>query len=239
MVADGLSEGEEIATNGTFKIDAAAQLQGLPSMMNPEGGKTNTMPGMVMPGDDKTGASQDKGQMNLPDSNDKTKLDTSGTQPPGDSRKINVSMDFTMQLNKVYDKYIILKNAFVSGKEKDVKAAVNELHDVLAKVDMNLLSGKAMTQWMNLSAELNNEIKQIKASDKLDDQRKEFSLFNDSFYKVISTFGLMGKTVYYQFCPMMNDNKGAYWLSETKDIRNPYYGDAMLTCGETKETLKY
>jgi Cu(I)/Ag(I) efflux system membrane fusion protein len=52
-------------------------------------------------------------------------------------------------------------------------------------------------------------------------------------------FGLEGRTVYYQFCPMMNNNKGAYWLSETSDIRNPYYGDAMLTCGETKDTLKY
>ncbi len=35
VVAEGLEEGEEIAVNGVFKIDAAAQLQGLPSMMNP------------------------------------------------------------------------------------------------------------------------------------------------------------------------------------------------------------
>ena len=42
IVADGLGEGEEIASNGVFKIDAAAQLQGLPSMMNPDGGKTTT-----------------------------------------------------------------------------------------------------------------------------------------------------------------------------------------------------
>jgi Cu(I)/Ag(I) efflux system membrane fusion protein len=36
MVKEGLSEGEEIAVNGVFKIDAAAQLAGKPSMMNPE-----------------------------------------------------------------------------------------------------------------------------------------------------------------------------------------------------------
>ena len=65
VVADGLSEGEEIATNGTFKIDAAAQLQGLPSMMNPEGGKTNTMPGMIMPGDSKSGAAQSGEEMDM------------------------------------------------------------------------------------------------------------------------------------------------------------------------------
>ena len=42
VVVEGLEEGEEIAFNGVFKIDAAAQLIGLPSMMNPEGGKVST-----------------------------------------------------------------------------------------------------------------------------------------------------------------------------------------------------
>ncbi len=148
-------------------------------------------------------------------------------------------MDFTMQLNKVYDKYIILKNAFVRSDEKKVKAAAQDVNQALTKVDMNLLKGAAMGKWMELSDKINSEMKQIASSDVLEDQRKEFSVFNDEFYKVIETFGLMGKTVYYQFCPMMNDNKGAYWMSETSDIRNPYYGDEMLTCGETKDTLKF
>lgn len=42
IVKEGLSEGEEIAVNGVFKIDAAAQLEGKPSMMNPDGGKAST-----------------------------------------------------------------------------------------------------------------------------------------------------------------------------------------------------
>jgi Cu(I)/Ag(I) efflux system membrane fusion protein len=35
IVTDGLSEGEEIVTQGAFSVDAAAQLEGKPSMMNP------------------------------------------------------------------------------------------------------------------------------------------------------------------------------------------------------------
>jgi Cu(I)/Ag(I) efflux system membrane fusion protein len=30
---------------------------------------------------------------------------------------------------------------------------------------------------------------------------------------------------------------GAYWISDSKEIRNPYFGDAMLTCGEVKKEL--
>jgi len=54
VITDGLEEGEEIVTQGTFSIDAAAQLEGKASMMNPQGGKTSSMPGMDMPGDSKT-----------------------------------------------------------------------------------------------------------------------------------------------------------------------------------------
>ncbi len=54
IVADGLTEGEEIVTQGTFSVDAAAQLEGKPSMMNPSGGQVSSMPGMDMPGDKKS-----------------------------------------------------------------------------------------------------------------------------------------------------------------------------------------
>lgn len=42
LIKTGLEEGEEVAINGTFSIDAAAQLAGKPSMMNPSGGPSMT-----------------------------------------------------------------------------------------------------------------------------------------------------------------------------------------------------
>jgi len=196
VITDGLSEGEEIVTRGTFSVDAAAQLEGKSSMMNPGGGKTSSI-------------------------------------------KINVSMDFTMQLNTVFDKYIVLKNALVQSDPKQAKKAARDVQLNLANTDMNQLTGDARAQWTDLLRDLNDQINKIASSEVLEEQRKAFSAFNEIFYKAIKTFGLMDKTVYYQFCPMMNDGKGAYWLSDSIDIRNPYYGESMLTCGETKETLKF
>jgi len=51
---NGLNDGEEIVTEGAFSVDASAQLEGKPSMMNPQGGQTSLMPGMDMPGDIKS-----------------------------------------------------------------------------------------------------------------------------------------------------------------------------------------
>jgi Cu(I)/Ag(I) efflux system membrane fusion protein len=71
VIMNGLSEGEVIVTSGTFSVDAAAQLEGKPSMMNPHGGKTSSMPGMVMPGDSKPSNDTSMKGMNM--SGDSTK----------------------------------------------------------------------------------------------------------------------------------------------------------------------
>jgi membrane fusion protein, copper/silver efflux system len=65
VIINGLSEGEEIVTSGTFSVDAAAQLEGKPSMMNPRGGKTSAMQGMDMPGDTKPGTNTEIKEMKM------------------------------------------------------------------------------------------------------------------------------------------------------------------------------
>jgi Cu(I)/Ag(I) efflux system membrane fusion protein len=242
VIMSGLSEGEEVVTSGTFSIDAAAQLEGKPSMMNPHGGKTSSMPGMVMPGDTKPGNDTSMTGMDMPGDN-KTKSIVKYEQPEDNPsemlKKIDVSMDFTMQLNIVFDQYIVLKDAFVRSDVMKVKQAAQKVQQELANVDMKLLTGDAHVQWMDISGNIDKQIKLIVSSDKIEEQRIVFSGFSDKFYKAIKTFGLMGKTVYYQFCPMDFDKKGAYWLSESKTIRNPYFGDKMMDCGDNKETLNY
>ena len=83
------------------------------------------------------------------------------------------------------------------------------------------------------------EIEKISISNDIEKQRLSFSEFNDTFYESLKTFGLHHGTVYYQYCPMANGDKGAYWFSNIKEIENPYFGEMMLSCGETRETLKY
>jgi len=73
VIINGLSEGEEIVTSGTFSVDAAAQLEGKPSMMNPMGGKTSSMPGMVMPGDSKPGNDTSMTGMDMPGDSTRSK----------------------------------------------------------------------------------------------------------------------------------------------------------------------
>lgn len=222
IVVDGLSVGEEIVTNGTFSVDAAAQLAGKPSMMNPEGAKVSSgsMAGMDMSGDN----------------------NTMGTHESKDKKANEVPMKtdpkFKAQLTNVYVAYLKMKDAFEASDAHKVMSEANNVEAALNKVDMALLKGDAHIAWMEYLDPMKKSINSIGKSMDIEKQRSEFAKFTTSFYKSIKAYGLNNVTVYYQFCPMAFDNKGAYWLSETKEIRNPYFGSEMPGCGETKETIK-
>ena len=40
------------------------------------------------------------------------------------------------------------------------------------------------------------------------------------------------------YLKLANSNKGAYWLSKEEVVMNPYFGDAMLKCGEVKQVIE-
>jgi Cu(I)/Ag(I) efflux system membrane fusion protein len=76
VVTEGLKDGEEIVTEGAFSVDAAAQLEGKPSMMNQEGGKVSSMPGMDMPGDTKSEDSKSMAGMDIETNSGTAKMES-------------------------------------------------------------------------------------------------------------------------------------------------------------------
>ncbi|HBE41259.1 MAG TPA: efflux RND transporter periplasmic adaptor subunit [Bacteroidales bacterium] len=228
IVTDGLAEGEEIVTQGTFSVDAASQLEGKPSMMNPQGGdKVSSMPGMTMPDDSKSGENTDMSEIDMSENTSHT------------GQKTSVDMDFIMQLNNLLDQYLNLKNYLVQDNSKMAIQAAGNFQKALSGVDMKHLSGDNHLKWMDLSGGIAESLTSIINSDGLEQERKTFQSLSKDLYDAIKTFGVMNRTVYYQFCPMYDNNKGGYWLSETEEILNPYFGKEMLSCGEIRETLKY
>lgn len=73
----------------------------------------------------------------------------------------------------------------------------------------------------------------------IEGKRKSFQMISDSFYDLIRTVRYDQAVVYHQFCPMAFNDDGAYWLSQTRDIKNPYFGKKMLSCGEVKDSLNF
>lgn len=85
--------------------------------------------------------------------------------------------------------------------------------------------------------QLASQLKEIGSKSDLEGQREVFVSLSQNMIQIGQQIsGLDGK-LYVQHCPMANNDKGANWLSLEEEIRNPYYGDAMLTCGSVVGTI--
>jgi Protein of unknown function (DUF3347) len=108
----------------------------------------------------------------------------------------------------------------------------------LSKVDMANFSPEQHRVYMPLAEKIKSDAGIISKSKEIVKQRDHFDTLSDNVYKVVKAFNVNAEPAYQQFCPMARDGKGAYWISNEKGVKNPYYGKIMLTCGRVTETLE-
>ncbi|MBC7534220.1 MAG: DUF3347 domain-containing protein, partial [Ferruginibacter sp.] len=119
-----------------------------------------------------------------------------------------------------------LKDALVSSNAKAAAAAADEFINAVNAADKETVKEETRNALLK-DADL------IAKSKELNKQRETFSNLSNTIYALAKTMRLSADPVYQQYCPM----KKASWLSNSKAIKNPYYGSAMLTCGSVKETF--
>ncbi|WP_297336338.1 efflux RND transporter periplasmic adaptor subunit [Algoriphagus sp.] len=149
---------------------------------------------------------------------------------------MEVSEEFIKQITAVADAYFQVKNGLVKDNLDEVKKSLDSMEDRLAGVTMNLTTEEAHDRWMEILEGLKNAKNSMISSTEIKGARKHFSTLSFYILEMTETFGLNKEVVYKDYCPMAFGNEGAYWLSEQKDITNPYFGASMLTCGEIRET---
>jgi Cu(I)/Ag(I) efflux system membrane fusion protein len=206
VVESGLVEGEHVVTQGAFTIDAAAQLQGKVSMMNPAGGPMSS--------------GHDHGE----------------TAAAGTSAKVTSTAPsaFRREMHRLFKSYEKISEALIASDASAVPGPVAALRKQVAAVDAGELSGELRIHWAEVMTQLRARLDALQATRDLEKQRAAYALLGQTLQNALKDFGVEGEPVYLAFCPMAFDDKGAYWLTSSKQIRNPYFGDAMLKCGVIK-----
>ena len=141
------------------------------------------------------------------------------------------------QLKTVFDNYFKLKDALVSS---DGTLAATQSSSLLASINavqMDKLEMDVHLGWMKVLTQIKVDTQKIADTKDIKKQRDHFTTLSNNIYSLIKV-SKYDTNVYYQFCPMANDGKGANWLSKDTAIKNPYYGSQMLSCGKTVETIK-
>jgi hypothetical protein len=123
--------------------------------------------------------------------------------------------------NKLVNDYIAVKNALVNGDGKTASEAITAFHQSV-KEEGSFAQKDALVKATD----------ELAKAGSLDKQRAAFNEVSTNLWKMVKSAGKIETPLYYQYCPM----KKAYWVSKEKDVKNPYYGSAMLTCGKVVET---
>ncbi|MCW8979856.1 MAG: DUF3347 domain-containing protein, partial [Altibacter sp.] len=154
------------------------------------------------------------------------------------NERLEVSAQFKQQLKTVFNAYINIKDALVKEDPTSTSASATALLNTLSKVDMKLLlDTKAHDHWMSLAGNIESSAASIAKTTDIKTQRNHFKQLSLHLINAVQLYGVNEK-VYVEFCPMADNNNGAYWLSKEEKVINPYFGSAMLSCGEVKQVIE-
>lgn len=144
----------------------------------------------------------------------------------------------TASATKVITSYLQLKNALADDNAKDAATAGKAVSETIQKIDAASFTGEQKKVFDYLKEDIKEHGEHIGSNgDKIAHQREHFDMMSKDVYDLVKVFG-SEQTLYKDRCPMYNDGKSADWLSEVKEIKNPYLVKKMPTCGTVKEEIK-
>ncbi|WP_461488549.1 DUF3347 domain-containing protein [Pontibacter sp. HJ8] len=141
------------------------------------------------------------------------------------------------QIAGVLESYLKLKDKLVASDAQQVQDEAKTLLALAEKVDAAGLEGEQKAFAEERLGEVKQSASKLAASADLAAQRGQLELLSEATFALAKAFGASTATLFYQHCPMANNNQGAYWLSSEQEIRNPYYGESMLKCGSVEEVF--
>jgi hypothetical protein len=140
----------------------------------------------------------------------------------------------SIAFNKVINTYLDIKNALVAGDATTAQAKAKNMVTFLSTIPQKEMDAAQRKAWAEYSNKLASDAQQIGAQSNIDAKREHFATLSNNFMAVLKAFKMNKVTLYQQYCPM----KKYSWLSETSAVKNPYYGNTMLTCGATQDTFE-
>jgi hypothetical protein len=167
--------------------------------------------------------------------NSETNTDTSSQAPTINNNNAEKN---EVAINNIISGYLSLKNALTDDNGSKAASSAKEMGDALKRVDESSLTTDQKKIYDDVKDDIKEHAEHIgDNASNIEHQREHFDLLSKDIIDLIKATG-SSQTLYKDFCPMYNNKKGALWLSESKEIKNPYYGKKMPKCGELKEEIK-
>lgn len=154
----------------------------------------------------------------------------------------NLPTSHTQQLTDILHKYYSLKNALVDDNAQLADESANTLSQasLQLKAAFDDDTSRNYDELSSLLTDISNKAIELATIQDPTTEKKRivFEDISNNIYAVVKKSEMSNITIYRQYCPMAFNDAGAYWLSSTEEIQNPYFGHKMPECGEIAEIIK-
>ena len=150
----------------------------------------------------------------------------------------NVDSKLATSINAITDHYLHIKNALLNDNGTEAASGAKAMEAAISKLDKSLFTAGQKTAYDQQEEKIKENAAAIAGkANKIKEQRLQFATMSEAVYGLVKSFGA-GRPLYHDHCPMARDNQGAMWLSEVPEVKNPYFGAEMPTCGSVEEIIK-
>jgi membrane fusion protein, copper/silver efflux system len=208
-VASGLGEGELVVVNGAFKIDSELQIRGRGGMMAGPA-PTRDHEGLTSPRGGMPGVGTDRGSV-----------------------PIHLSAAAGARVEAVVDAYLDVTEALARDDGAAARTAAVALRSALVAAELPGLGESAGRAWNHLRTQLSGHATAMANTADLDALRRELVPLSELVERSAAMFHADVGPLFRAVCPMVDGAEGS-WLSRAEEVRNPYYGEEMLECGEVE-----
>jgi hypothetical protein len=134
--------------------------------------------------------------------------------------------------------YLQMKNALTGDNSQEAATAGKQLNEAIQLVQESSLTTDQKKVYVDVKDDMKEHSEHISTNGgNIEHQREHFDMLSKDLYDLVKV-APPAQPLYQTHCPMYNKGKGANWLSEVKEIKNPYLGKKMPTCGTVEEEIK-
>lgn len=162
---------------------------------------------------------------------EETEVKAEETEAADEITEVSDAVKASVATEDIINGYLKIKNALVNDKSKEATTAATDFVNAVLATNSDKIDSKLIDKYKTITESAKKQADLIVSNDgKIAEQRTHFAVLSKDITNLIATFGT-DKKLYQDYCPMYNEGKNGYWISEIKEIRNPYYGSEMLSCG--------
>ena len=134
--------------------------------------------------------------------------------------------------------YLAVGEALAADDLPGAQERAAAITDAVAATSSEGLDGPSLERWSAHASALRDQGAAIVAAAEIEAARRPFALLSETLAQTLAAFGHAGlDDLRLVKCPMAFSNRGARWIQRGDEIVNPYFGAAMLRCGDVIRPL--